>query len=519
MEKVDLLTNHQEKIQEIIARYGKLSRLGKAFKTNSKHYFYDTGTGKVLECQKSTFFILQHLLEDEPLQALNNADFTTQQIEQGLSELEDAIQNENILAAPPITRGNMTGPQVYSLEKNINENVQQLTLEVTEKCNLRCRYCIYSEDSYTHRNFSSRDMDFNIAKKAIDYAYKHSDKSLFLGFYGGEPLMNFPLIKSSTQYAMELFKDKQLSFSITTNATLVTEEIATFLATLPECTVMISFDGSPEVHDANRVFSNGTGSYEAMKKGVLHLRKAFEGKEERLLLSMVIAGPSFVDDFEKIQNYFDTTGLFPPNINKTVNYVAVDATEHEYVGVKSDYELDMLKVPSHISDPLDSWTTEKVSNSKNAFSESYIDADLLLIHKRNLVETPMQYYTLNGCCVPGARRLYTAANGDYYPCEKVGTNCIPLGNVDDGVLLATVKKYYVDDFITEAARYCNDCWASQICGNCYINSFDSSGINFKLRHFSCMNTRRVLERSLIKYHEILESNPSSLERYNQIELI
>lgn len=134
-----------------------------------------------------------------------------------------------------------------------------------------------------------------------------------------------------------------------------------------------------------------------------------------------------------------------------------------------------------------------------------------------LTETPIQQYGMNGCCVPGQRRIYVTTKGEFLHCEKVG-NIPCLGNVNEGFDKEKIKKLYVEDFIEEAKEYCKECWAVNLCTLCYVNCYDANGLHLSYRHNSCRNERKYLEDNLRRYHALMEANPSELEQYNEMEI-
>lgn len=144
-------------------------------------------------------------------------------------------------------------PQGTNLEEILNNCMRIMTLQVTQNCNLRCKYCVYS-GSYSNRVHSNKRMSFETAKSAIDFLYAHSSMttSIGIGFYGGEPLLEFDLLKKCVEYAKMKFIGKDLSFTLTTNATLLTEEIMKFFVK-NNFFVTISFDGPQVIQDKNRV--------------------------------------------------------------------------------------------------------------------------------------------------------------------------------------------------------------------------------------------------------------------------
>ena len=136
-----------------------------------------------------------------------------------------------------------------------------LVLQITQNCNLRCSYCPYSQSSEKHRHHTNQNMSWETAKKAVDFYY---DKSIDadtanISFYGGEPLLQFSLMKAVVAYSKKKFEGKKCVFSITTNATLLTKEIADFLIT-NEFRLAISLDGDKESNDRNRKFVSQKGS-------------------------------------------------------------------------------------------------------------------------------------------------------------------------------------------------------------------------------------------------------------------
>ena len=144
-------------------------------------------------------------------------------------------------------------------------NLNTLTLQVTQNCNLRCKYCVYS-GSYINRVHTNKRMNWNTAKKAIDFLQSHSECSsqVAFGFYGGEPLLEFELIKKCVAYINQIFFGKRKTFVITTNATLLNEEKLRFFIE-NNFSIMISLDGPASVQDGNRVFAdNESGTFETI---------------------------------------------------------------------------------------------------------------------------------------------------------------------------------------------------------------------------------------------------------------
>lgn len=184
---------------------GDFSRLGKVFKTKEKYYFFDTGTGKILECTEIEYNILKQLGEENTLD-VKKLEYSLKDIQAAINDIISMVKKENILKATPLEK--FEGEHFEDLTQSIPQNMRQVVLEVTENCNLRCDYCIYQNSFSGFRDFSPRSMSEETAIKAIDYILKNSYRDeIYVGFYGGEPLLKFDLIKKCVSYALAGYAD------------------------------------------------------------------------------------------------------------------------------------------------------------------------------------------------------------------------------------------------------------------------------------------------------------------------
>lgn len=155
---------------------------------------------------------------------------------------------------------------------------------------------------------------------------------------------------------------------------------------------------------------------------------------------------------------------------------------------------------------------------KKLFSDGSLNQGLLNVHNRIIQNDPVDTCGMNGCCLPGQRRIYVATDGKFYPCEKVG-NTYPIGNVDDGFDMEGIHQKYIEDYVDESNKVCKNCWAINMCGLCYVNCYDDKGANFDFRHDSCVSERQFIENNLSYYHELLEKDSESLEYLNEMEML
>lgn len=488
-------------------------RLGKMFKTSNNYYLYDTGTGKVFALEEDVFQVMECLFNTDTFESIFDLGLEVRSIELALEEIKSSVENENILLAPPVTE--FSGPQSLALDNHLEYGLNQLTLEVTERCNLRCKYCIYQDDHNDFRTFTNQDMTLDVAKEAIQFLYRHSEEKVYISFYGGEPLLRFELIKECVEYAKDLFHDREVHFALTTNGTLISKEIADFFE-YNNFSITVSLDGPEEIHDENRIFENEVGSFKYALEGLKLLVDTYGEKSNYMLfISMVTSGPNYNEKYDKIQEFFRTEQWLS-NITVNASYVSYGRFKEEYAQPNATEEKSYLENVN--IDPALDWYIDKQDmqfNKNKLFINANMKKNLHIIHRRDLSYTPMENYYFNGCCVPGGRRLHVKVNGDFLPCERVG-EVPPLGNIQTGFNLQEIRKHYIQDFMDEAVKYCKNCWAVHLCTSCYVECFDKDKVNLDYRHRSCRYIRYMLERNLILYHEILEKDPESLRILNDV---
>lgn len=508
-----------------LTKESQFSRLGRNFETSSHKYFYDTGTGKVFRISEKLNDVLTSLIRTNDFESIFELPLNEEDVISALEELFIAVDEENILQAPPVHE--LYGPQVYELDEEISTQRSQLMLEVTEKCNMRCKYCIYHTGNGGYREFGKSDMTFDVAKLALDQFLSSSKKDqVYVSFYGGEPLIRFDLIKQCIEYCLNTYPNKNIRFTMTTNATLLTHEIALYLASLPQTIITVSLDGPKDVHDKNRVFQNNEGSFEKTMEGLHYLVEAFGNRaKESIIINSVLADHS-TKTLDKIQSFFNSHEWLPPEVIHTSSYVDTPDEEAEYEGVDGPREMSMreyIKQAEMNYNPLGTWGIKKYIEGSHdeaeieGLAKDGLVKDLLSIQLRFRVDKPGKIYGMNGCCVPGAKKIYVTTKGDYLVCEKMGPSP-RIGNVFDGIDVERIRKYYVENFRQEAVKYCKDCWAINLCNICYTECFDEDGVNFKKRHMRCEAHRVAKERTLSLYHEILEKFPEGLQFLNDYEL-
>lgn len=501
----------------------EILRLGKLFNTEKNYYYYDAGTGKVLQLDEEAYKILYFIFYgDKSITFQKYEESLDKKALEAIIELNQVIEEEDIFNSPAIERL-YTKNHYENLENSVNNNLMQVILEVTGKCNLKCGYCIYNEDYDGNRNFNNNDMSMEVAKAAIDYTREHAGAEIAVTFYGGEPLLKFDLLKWCIEYAKETIKDKKITFSFTTNLTLVTEEMANYFASVDNLSILCSLDGPEDIQNSYRKHIDGRGSFEEAIRGLKYLVNAFENNSNNTLaINGVFAPPYTFEKVEKINEFFEKLEWLPNEVNVNLSYVSrgtVDDKEH----IKELINDPEYNVNGRLINVLQFWGEKRLAESKGIMSDSRnvlnesIKKRLLVVHNRRITREAQPLFRFNACCVPGSRRLYIDTKGDLYVCERIGASP-SIGNIYEGVDFNKIKKYYIKDFSDGSIDECSKCWAADLCSECYADNYTKEGFNKELKTENCSAVRNSAKEALVLYHTILENTPEKLDDLNKIKV-
>jgi len=499
-------------------------RFGTVFTTSGKCYFYDTGTGKIFSINENVYLVLDCILRTNNFDNLKKIGLSADALEDVLEQIKETVAAEHILQAVPVTEANIATASKEFLRENL-KSIDSVTLEVTERCNLRCSYCIYGDEHADFRDFGTKDMNIETAKKAADFLFHYGCNDVYYGFYGGEPLLRFDLMKEAIEYTLSKKPaDTQLYFSMTSNMTLMTEEIAEFIGSIENFIVLASVDGPAEIHDKNRVFANGQGSFDATMRGVKLLVDARKRHniDRPMMFSAVLSPPYTKEKFNSIQKFIYEADWMPENSLVQTGYINYGPKSQMYISINERPE-NQLSYDGSLRgfDPLQDWAvyTSDYPDYGETFATAYLDKPFKKLHERRISEKPMPMYPMGGCCMPGARKAFVLTTGEILPCERVGT-ISPIGNINTGYDVDLIHKVYYEDFNRQAAIYCGECWAINLCSSCYSGCMNADGtVDFSYRHKQCAGTREQIRFDLVCYHEVLERSPEIILRLNQMEMV
>ena len=387
-----------------------------------------------------------------------------------LGELQEAIAElETLQAAGSLFAEPGEIPEVFQ-EKPI---VKSLCLNVAHDCNLRCGYCFASTGDF---GTSTRSlMSQEVGEKAIEFAIAGSQKrhNLEIDFFGGEPLMNWSVNKALIEYVRRREQEtgKNIKLTLTTNATLLTEEIIEFL-NKNRVMLVISIDGRKEVHDRIRPYEAGIGSYD---KAVAGFKKVVQMRGDK---NYYVRGT-----YTRYNLDFSKDVLDLAKLGKEISVEPVVGTTEGYALQKSDLPVLYAEYEE--------------------LARKYLQAQLKgegfnFFHFNVALDGgPCLNKRLAGC---GAGHEYFAVTpeGDLYPCHQfVGREEYKLGNLDTGVQKVEIIEKFRNAHILNKPD-CVKCWAKYHCsGGCHANAELINGDIYKPYELGCDLQRKRLECAIL----------------------
>ncbi|MBT8723446.1 radical SAM peptide maturase [Bacteroides uniformis] len=387
-------------------------------------------------------------------------------------------------------------------EKNIEtsiRDVSQVVFEMTTACNLQCEYCCYSDGYTIFQKRQNGKLEFSTAKVVLDYLARIFKSKIQTGlcsepfaisFYGGEPLMNFPIIKEIVEYAELLnFEGKEIVFTMTTNAVLI-DKYADFLSK-HKFRILVSLDGNKK-HDSYRKTVSGKNSFDIVYKNLKFIQKYYPALFSKIRFNAVYTDKSEVVD---ILNFFMAEfGKFPQfsQLHKP------DLSAKEFNKIKSMYK--EIEIPYELSMHKDLILESPIHKRIFEFCmklsrHTYHNEGEL---SNNDIST-LNYPT--GTCVPFSKRIFVTFDGNLFPCEKINRD-IPWGYVDSSgkmIINASDIAERFNSMLDKYERICSTCYLQQCCIKCAFQSTD----------FNCDNkkTKEQFRKMLSQIYSYIEKHP------------
>ncbi|MCT4625461.1 Cys-rich peptide radical SAM maturase CcpM [Halodesulfovibrio sp.] len=453
-----------------------------SFCTPQNHYVYDANKNSILKVTQK----VARYLEDRDSVIISESD----------KKFLDSIKKLGWLQDSKIEE--IVHPSTAILPSLLERRVEGITLQITQQCNLRCKYCVYS-GCYDSRGHTNKAMSFETACKGVDFLLNHSIDcdDINIGFYGGEPLLAFNVLKKVVAYVEEKGEGKNIGFHITTNGTLFTEEILTYLQE-KKFHVLISLDGDKEQHDKNRVFAvSGTGTFDTIMKYLGIIKEHYSDLYSRMTYNAVI-DPTITN---QCSNNFFLQCKEAEGVNVTASIISSQYRKDD-IDIPDEFfiqeEKENFKLFLHKLNRLESKHISKITLGK--FEE--IKGKMFLLRQRPTA-LPEKCHP-GGPCVPGVRKLFLNVDGELFPCERVSesSKLSIIGNLIDGFDFERIESILNVGRLT--ASHCKKCWAFLMCTQCIATADQNEKLSAQKRLAGCKEVKGYAEEMLKDYCTLLE---------------
>lgn len=443
------------------------------------HMFKNNGFNIVLDVNSGCVHVVDDIAYDAISVYEKNPDNVKPEIMKKYPEIKDTDVDELISDIESLKEtGQLFSDDIY--EEYIDDIsdrqtvVKALCLHIAHDCNLACRYCFAGQGEY---NGESALMSAETGKKAIDFLIKSSGnrRNLEVDFFGGEPLMNFEVVKEIVAYGRSLEEkyNKKFRFTLTTNGVLLNDDVLEF-ANKEMSNLVLSIDGRKELHDYMRPSRNGKGSYDII------LPKFIEAAEKRNQTDYYVRGTftHFNTDFDKDVIHLADLGFKQISVEPVVADPSCDYAI-------TDDDIDK------ICDSYDRLAKEMLKRQKegNGFNFFHFMIDLS--------GGPCVAKRLSGCG-SGTEYLAVTPWGDLYPCHQfVGNEKFLLGNLDEGIKRTDICNDFKRCNVYSKPK-CRDCFAKFFCsGGCVANAYNFHGSINESYDTGCILQKKRIECALM----------------------
>lgn len=453
-----------------VSRKGNFIQMVHQYKNNGYNILLDVNSGSVHVVDDMVYDMVPYYKEkglEETVRILKDK-YPEEELREAAEDLDELI------AAGKLYTEDIYENYIQEIVDAKKPVVKALCLHIAHDCNLACRYCFAEEGEYHGRRAL---MSFEVGKKALDFliANSGSRRNLEVDFFGGEPLMNWQVVKDLVKYGREQEKihNKNFRFTLTTNGVLLNDEIMEF-CNKEMANVVLSVDGRKEIHDYMRPFRKGAGSYDLI---IPKFQKFAESRnQEKYYVRGTFTHHNL--DFSKDVLHLADLGFEQISVEPVV---AADTEE---------YAIREEDIPQIMAE-YDALAKEMIRREKEGKGFNFFHFMI------DLTGGPCVYKRLSGCG-SGTEYLAVTPWGDLYPCHQfVGEEKFLLGNVDEGITRPEICGEFKNCNVY-AKEECKKCFARFYCsGGCAANAYNFKGNINDVYDIGCQLQRKRVECAIM----------------------
>lgn len=456
----------------------------KMFVYQGKNYIYDTFNNQLLNVNSEQFVEVGELCK-YGLDKYKNINKKTKAYEDVLMLIERGyFRREWITEIKHI--------ETDHVESILERGINSLILQVTQSCNFKCRYCAYAkEGDINHnigRNHSQKNMSWDIAKQSVDFLWEHSkdEWGISISFYGGEPLLNFDLIKKIVDYSKKKFETKSLKFVMTTNGSVITDEIIDFLVK-NDVVLTFSLDGPEYLHNRHRKFlDNGNDTFAIVWNNIEKIKANNQKYFENNIYFLPVLLPG--DSVAEVLSFFENASVE----RKKVRLTNGNTKGIDYISSYSDLYNSKNVNDEDIESKQDDFLSRPLLTFKKIFND-----------KRYIPKV----WHHGGPCMPARFKMFINTEGLIFPCEKVIESAAnSIGEIYTGICIEKATSLLNIGKLSE--EDCKNCYAMHYCDICMVRCYDpeKDKISYSQKTIRCKQVRDDLVQNMKNYISEKELN-------------
>lgn len=374
------------------------------------------------------------------------------------------------------------------LHNQVATNAKTLIVELTESCNIRCTYCVFDEADTSERDHSEKNISDEVALQSIDDFFKRTNgEEGYLVFYGGEPLLNFKLIKKMVKHANYISSGK-IRFSFTTNGISLSREKFDFLVE-HDFKITVSVDGPKEIHDKRRVLKNGKGTFEIIEsnlKELLSFNKNYY--YSNVEFNCVISDSN---DIHNINNFLNKNTLFRKDLVRFSPVIQDNISINKAISASiSDTDLKSALLTNGVAILREETIAEPIQ-------DAFIGEIIRKIKYRLLDENAAERKKI---CVPFANRTYVRADGALQFCERIQS----YGVQHERATLKDASQKFHAEFYELKGKSCAGCFAYNFCEMCPASFMSDGKFSEALSTEKCSEYRNSVKTAMLVYINSME---------------
>ena len=422
------------------------------------------------ELEKKGFEIAELIKNTELRNSLNELkNYSEKEIMYYGKKYNYLLDNNFFSCSENQTEFNLTNNSI----KKALANLRQITFEVTDACNLNCKYCAYGELYGNYDKRKNSYLDFEKGKVIIDYLHailnssrnQGRNKKFYVSYYGGEPLLNMNFVKRITEYLKsKKFQNNQIVFSMTTNAVLLDKHIEYLVDN--NFQILISLDGDRK-NNEYRVFSNGSPSYDLILSNIIKLKNKYPKYfNESVQFNATLHNKNSVDSiYHFFKNKFNKT----PSIGELSSSGIREDKRSKFNEMYENTSQSMNKSHHYMSIENDMFMQLPSLKLLGMFLHNH-SGNVFKDYRNILFRSKYEKKLSTGTCIPFERKMFITVNGKILPCEKIGQQYVIgwLNGCKVDINIEFIKNFYKEKF-NKIKHVCSSCYNFNNCKTCIFD--------------------------------------------------